>query len=41
MEGFMQSAVEMGSGTMIYNTRFHKDRFSHLKVDKGETLIAQ
>jgi hypothetical protein len=32
----MKYAVEMGSGAMIYIPKFHKDGFSHSKVDKGK-----
>jgi hypothetical protein len=31
----MKYAVEMGSGAMIYITKFHKDWFRHSKVDGG------
>jgi hypothetical protein len=35
----MKYSVEMGSGAMIYIhcTRFHKDWFSHSKVDRGDS----
>jgi hypothetical protein len=31
----MKYAVEVGSGAMIYITKFHKDWFQHSKVDRG------
>jgi hypothetical protein len=33
----MKYAVEMGSGAMIYITKFPKDWFRHSEVDKGDT----
>jgi hypothetical protein len=31
----MKWAVEMGSGTMIYISKFHRNWSSHSKVDAG------
>jgi hypothetical protein len=31
----MNYAVEMGSGAMIFITKFHKDWVSHSEVDRG------
>jgi hypothetical protein len=31
----MKYVVELGSGAMIYNTKFHKDWFRHSKVNGG------
>jgi hypothetical protein len=33
----MKYAVEMGSGTMIYNIKFDKQWFYHSEVDKENT----
>jgi hypothetical protein len=36
----MKCAVEMGSGVVIYvHTKFHKDRFRHSEVNRGDTQI--
>lgn len=34
MEGFMTYVVRMGSGSMIYITKFHTDRFRHSTIVK-------
>jgi hypothetical protein len=31
----MQYADELGSGAMIYITKFHEDLFKHSEVNKG------
>jgi hypothetical protein len=33
----MKYVVQMGSGAMIYITKFRKDWFSHSEFDKGDT----
>jgi hypothetical protein len=32
----MKYTVEVGSGVIYIYTEFHKDRFSHSKIDRGD-----
>jgi hypothetical protein len=36
----MMYAVEMGSGAMIYITKFYKDSFRRSEFDKGDSQTA-